>query len=1634
MHWYRADPAALDQLLPEGSTDDPHDARWTIHPEGKWILGNHPDATQGEMAQLVDVLQQERAAFAYSMSDLPGYTGALGPAHFELKEDKTMWQPPRQYTEEEYAVGDAKVEEMLIADIIYEVPTTVRHASAVTLPMKRAPDGSWSDKRFAIDLRHINSNSVVDRYGTPLPEELFRRMRGARFFSKFDMRSGFFQVMLDLPSQLQTVFHWRGRCYAFKRLPFGHVNATAVFQRRMEQELQAAGLQHTACVFVDDICIYSDSMADHVAAIRQLLQHMQQVGLRAHPAKTIVAADCLPYLGHLVTATELRPDPAKVAAMVSLQPPDSVKRLQAHIGLFNYYRCYIPYFSEAAQPLYQLLKKDAPFLWGDEQQRAYDKLKEALTVPGLALRQPRRDRPYRLYTDWSSNGIAAVLNQLDENGNEYLVACVSRSLNDAEKQYPAWKGELLAAIHGIRSLRPYLLSCTADQLQLVTDHRALLWMLTQKAPTGQLARWILSVSEYQFTLVHRPGSRNPADLPSREPQACAADWTGSRQDTELPQCLLPRVLLPDGSSDPEQYTAADLEAYVHPPPMSAAAAQLAAAAAQSDIEQQLFRPSQLLAQQAGDTPPSLAAVQHSTLQALMAISAAAVSAGIDQHDPCSESAVSLLSGGTRAHPISFLAAAAMEQTHPARAWSLQQLQPAAAAWVAAACNHPVPAAAIAVAAPPLPGTWSGTPDQHGVRTTLQLSTSSVAATFFPHALQQGLTLYEPCGGMCAGLEMVLRAGVKVQQYLYSDISPEAQHVAQHRMQQLMGEFPQLLQPSGLTGALSTVPADIRQVQHAHLAAAVRQTPAKQWLVVAGWPCQDFSRAGPSQGLAGSRSRLLYDLVRIVGALQQLQPTLPPAYILENVPMQLHHSSSIASADFQHICSIIGQPALVDAAQFGSLAHRLRNYWSNLCSPKQLMGALQWVARPAGRTVQLAVQQHRTARPVYRADQAPFYPCNQAAQPRAAWPTLMAKQASYAFRPQQPGSIYDSSIPSAPRWDEPTAVEREVTLGYLPGSTAAEGLSDRSRCALLGQCIDANALLGIWAISLAWWQHPRASMHTHQHSGGDAAAVGCSRPQPAAVPAFLALLAQQTACAAQEALAAGGESSEVWTDHPTLSTLRSGQPGADLSSKERYRVQQRLKLYRWDPQHQQLIRVLLDGSTRIVPPPEQRQQLIQQQHQQCGHFGIRRTAALLATKYWWHGMLADTAAVVRRCQHCSLVHASFNAKGNREQLQSIPISSAGFRWHVDLAGPFPVSRRGSRYILVAVEAFSKWLEVVPIINKEPDTVAFAFLHNVLARFAAPGQVVSDNGAEWEGEFAQLLADCLIDHANTSPAHPQANGQAEKAVDIVKRALRKMCLQRHKLDDWDTDVAWLSLGYRCSPHSSTGFAPYELMYARKPVAPPAVRAALQSHLDMDDPAAAAVDLLRRKELVQRLCPEALANLSIAQQRDQRRYALVRSKLYQPRVYRFQPGDYVYVKQQQRHSTLQPQARPSILRVRLVLPSGVLQLQGKCGLSWQTRSITSCVRSVPGKSRSRTCCCAISATQAITRSACSRPSTQYPRANGSALSVWRRATQQQMRWPGRSSGNSSSSRQTGLCCSQMQACVGVTTLLLSCMAACC
>jgi site-specific DNA-cytosine methylase len=1045
---------------------------------------------------------------------------------------------------------------------------------------------------------------------------------------------------------------------------------------------------------------------------------------------------------------------------------------------------------------------------------------------------------------------------------------------------------MLAAVWGVKSFRPYL---HGVHFFLHTDHRPLLWLLTAKEPTGQQARWVLSLQDYTYSLVHKPGALNIADVPSRHPCETVTDTTGARLNaTDEPwQHPLPPVFLPDGTPDTVDYTHDLMHEQrtqsTRLPHHDVTAALLLYGSfddSNSQLDHQLWE--------------YASAAQHDC---------------IDSFAPAPSALLAGNNGGVPDEGVGN-----EPGVQPWAAWRQDQLQQQVGGWV----QQAQPNLATLHRPPTLPGRHRGEPDVHGVRPSQQLCTADIGPQFFSQLSSAPVVLLEPFGGLCAGLEMALRNGTAIQQYLYCDINPVARQIAAHRVTQLMAQYPALLPASAVQGAF-TAPQDIRLLTTQHLVSKGARDQSHPWLVVAGWPCQDLSRAGKSAGMQGERSSLLYELVRVIGALQQLRPDSPPAYLIENVAFQFHGSNSIAERDFQQVCATIGHPTLADAAQFGSLAHRVRNFWTNLCTQPQLCAAIAQVQRPPNRAVSLALGPGRFAQIVRKTDKSPQHCCNFPGQPMQAWPTLMAHPQSYAFRPGQPGSV----ITADGRITQPTATEREFALGYPRDCTAAPGVSEQQRCRLLGESMDANTMHCLFAIAKSWAQVPQSTPASHSQAAHMPASSHADQQH-----AYVAACMIAYAAAAQDQLQGGSvSSSDIWQDAPAMHTLQHGTMPADVSAAERSRIAKRLAYYRFTDG--KVYRLMSDGATKQVPSPSERAKLIKQTHERCGHFGTRRTSALMLTSFWWHGLQADVAHMVSACKECSRVKASFNA-AEPPSLQPLPIRGLGYRWGVDLAGPFPETPRGNKYIMICVEHFSKQIEAIPLPDKTPESTSYAFLHHVLARYGACAEVVHDNGAEWTGgAFQQMLLDALIDPRSTSANHPQANGMTERCVQTVKSALKVMCLSKRNTRDWDLELPWLMIGYRCSPQRSTGFSPYQLLYAQQPVVPPAIVERMQTPIDFDSPELAAADLYRRRELVQHMCPEAMSNLQIAQHRDKLRYAHIRSGSYQPKRFKFEVGDFVYTTQPNTSDALEPAAKPQILRIVEVRPTGTLILQGKCGL---------------------------------------------------------------------------------------------------------
>ena len=221
----------------------------------------------------------------------------------------------------------------------------------------------------------------------------------------------------------------------------------------------------------------------------------------------------MPYLGQIISKDGLKPDPKKVQSVVDWPQPTCLRKVLQFLGLTNFFIKYIQGYANLTRPLTDFSKKNAPFDWKVSCTQAFNDLKRALTTaPVMVLPDP--GKPFELVCDASGFGIGAVLLQ-----NEKPVACYSRKMPAAERNYVVTEQELLATVEALRVFRCYLLS--GQQFNLVTDNRPNTFLQTQPILSRRQARWNEYLQRFHFNWVHRPGRCNVADPLSRNPDFVA---------------------------------------------------------------------------------------------------------------------------------------------------------------------------------------------------------------------------------------------------------------------------------------------------------------------------------------------------------------------------------------------------------------------------------------------------------------------------------------------------------------------------------------------------------------------------------------------------------------------------------------------------------------------------------------------------------------------------------------------------------------------------------------------------------------------------------------------------------------------------------------------------------------------------------------------------------------------------------------------------------------------------------------------------------------------------------------------------------------------------------------------------------
>lgn len=233
----------------------------------------------------------------------------------------------------------------------------------------------------------------------------------------------------------------------------------------------------------------------------------------------------------------------------------------------------------------------------------------------------------------------------------------------------------------------------------------------------------------------------------------------------------------------------------------------------------------------------------------------------------------------------------------------------------------------------------------------------------------------------------------------------------------------------------------------------------------------------------------------------------------------------------------------------------------------------------------------------------------------------------------------------------------------------------------------------------------------------------------------------------------------------------------------------------------------------VPFISERPGILQQCHEGHGHFGQHSTWAAVYHLYWWPTAYDEVKLFIKSCHECQLfapapLHRSPYAG------KSVNILNIFEQVSIDYVGPLPVSKSGSRYILVCVEMFTRWPMAVPTKKADAITAATFLYEHVFCTFGPVRRILSDNGAHFRNEVVKNLTEMVnTKHVLTTPYHPQCNGMVEKFNGTLVNSLRKMSYL--KGDSWDSYIPTVLYSYRVRAHELLKISPYELMYGVLPL---------------------------------------------------------------------------------------------------------------------------------------------------------------------------------------------------------------------------
>ena len=264
------------------------------------------------------------------------------------------------------------------------------------------------DLRPVKDYQALNDITIKNAAPLPLIPELIDKLHGACYYTKFNVRWGYNNILIKEGDKWKAAFKMPLGLFQPTVMTFGLCITPATIQTFMNNIFEDMIDAGQVVVYLDDILIFSEDLLTLNDLSSEVLKCLEKFDPYLKPEKFSFAQTSIEYLSIIISEGQIRMDPAKVKGITDWPTPRTVKQVQAFLGFCNFYRRFIKNFLDIAHTLFDLTRKEAPFIWASPQETSFRTLIQAfVTVPVLAL--PDHSRPFRLITDASDFMTGAIL-------------------------------------------------------------------------------------------------------------------------------------------------------------------------------------------------------------------------------------------------------------------------------------------------------------------------------------------------------------------------------------------------------------------------------------------------------------------------------------------------------------------------------------------------------------------------------------------------------------------------------------------------------------------------------------------------------------------------------------------------------------------------------------------------------------------------------------------------------------------------------------------------------------------------------------------------------------------------------------------------------------------------------------------------------------------------------------------------------------------------------------------------------------------------------------------------------------------------------------------------------------------------